>query len=327
MKKGDDNTLVVIRKATSAKVIYWLFQALTLATLITSIIMYFIRHVGLETTLNQIFMCAMTLLTMNIPHILERRFKIYIPNYITIVLYFMLFFHFVLGEVYRAYDHIILFDKILHTTSGVIIAFASFSVVSILNNMQKNKTKMSPFFVVLFTFCFAMTSEYLWEIVEYAVDTLMSSNMQRWQDGIIGDIPSATATGEFVINTARGSGLRDTMSDMMVNVLGALAVCIYAYIGMKVKPDWFATKTILTRSDIIAMKDDPRVKIDPSFFKAVGVNGEEYFMQTLRRKKKKKSKEQAEAGSLQADASETEQTGGETIFSESEETGESGDDF
>ncbi len=281
MKKKDllnkENT-IVIRKAKAVIVLYWIFQALTLATFLASVIMYVIRREGLETTLNQIFMCVMTLLTLNIPLLLERRFKVFIPNYITIVLYFMLFFHFVLGEVYRAYDHLVLFDKILHTTSGVIIAFASFSVVSILNNMFKSKFKLSPFFVVLFTFCFTMTSEYLWEIVEYTVDTLTNANMQRWQDGILGEIPKATETGEFIINSARGSGLNDTMGDMIVNIFGALGVCIYAYIGMKVKPDWFTTKTILTKSDIIKLKENPNIKIDSSYYKAVGIKESDYVL-------------------------------------------------
>ena len=281
MKKKDllnkENT-IVIRKAKAVIVLYWIFQALTLATLLASVIMYVIRREGLETTLNQIFMCVMTLLTLNIPLLLERRFKVFIPNYITIVLYFMLFFHFVLGEVYRAYDHLVLFDKILHTTSGVIIAFASFSVVSILNNMFKSKFKLSPFFVVLFTFCFTMTSEYLWEIVEYTVDTLTNANLQRWQDGILGEIPKATETGEFIINSARGSGLNDTMGDMIVNIFGALGVCIYAYIGMKVKPDWFTTKTILTKSDIIKLKENPNIKIDSSYYKAVGIKESDYVL-------------------------------------------------
>ncbi len=144
--------------------------------------------------------------------------------------------------------------------------------------MFKSKFKLSPFFVVLFTFCFTMTSEYLWEIVEYTVDTLTNANMQRWQDGILGEIPKATETGEFIINSARGSGLNDTMGDMIVNIFGALGVCIYAYIGMKVKPDWFTTKTILTKSDIIKLKENPNIKIDSSYYKAVGIKESDYVL-------------------------------------------------
>lgn len=271
--KSNDN-VVIIKKAKAVRIIYWIFQVLTFATLVASLIIYLVQREGRETTFNQIFMCLITLLTLNIPLLLERKFKIFIPSYISIVLYFMLFFHFVLGEVYRAYDHLILFDKILHTTSGVIIAFVSFSIVSILNNMQKTKIKLSPFFIVLFTFCFTMTSEYLWEIFEYLMDTIFSSNMQRWQDGLIlaegAEIPKATASGMFVFSDPRGSGLIDTMADMMVNILGALAVCIYAYVGMKLKPNWFTSRTILTKSDIAALENNSNVKIDKSYYHSVG---------------------------------------------------------
>lgn len=273
-KAKKDESIIIIRKAKAVRIVYWVFQILTFATLLASLIIYLIKKDGRETTFNQIFMCVITLLTLNIPLLLERKFKIFIPNYISIVLYFMLFFHFVLGEVYRAYDNIVLFDKILHTTSGVIIAFVSFSIVSILNNMQKTHIKLSPFFIVLFTFCFTMTSEYLWEIFEYLMDSVFNSNMQRWQDGLIlaegAELPRATASGMYVLSNPRGSGLLDTMGDMMVNIFGALAVCIYAYVGMKLKPNWFTSRTILTKSDIISLQADKNIKIDKSYYEAVG---------------------------------------------------------
>lgn len=33
---------------------------------------------------------------------------------------------------------------------------------------------------------------------------------------------------------------------MIVNVVGCLVVCVFAYIGMKKKPNWFENKVILT---------------------------------------------------------------------------------
>lgn len=60
-------------------------------------------------------------------------------------------------------------------------------------NLESKKVKLSPFFIVLFSFCFALSIEYIWELVEYAVDTVTyrlsgfigASNMQRWKDGIV----------------------------------------------------------------------------------------------------------------------------------------------
>lgn len=258
---------ILLRKSLTAKILYWTFQGLTLGTMIASLVLFFVHEEqGKETTFNQVFMCIFALVALNLPLLLERKLKLYIPNYITIVLYCMIFFHFVLGEVYRAYDSVKIFDKVLHTTSGVIISLISFSIISILNSMQRTNIKLSPFFIVLFTFCFTMTSEYLWEIFEYLMDTLFGSNMQRWQDSLVlaegVGIPPATAEGTFIINGPRGNGLLDTMGDMTVNIFGCLGVCIYAYIGMKLKPDWFTARVMLTKKDIDALEKEGAVVVD-----------------------------------------------------------------
>ena len=77
-----------------------------------------------------------------------------------------------------------------------------------------------------------MTVEYVWELVEFGVDRLFGANMQRWQDGIT-QLPD----GSYVTSPAYGSGLKDTMTDMIMNV---------SYIGMRRKPNWFVKKVILT---------------------------------------------------------------------------------
>ena len=159
------------------------------------------------------------------------------------------FAHFVLGEIFRAYDHIFLYDKILHTTGGVIFALLSFSVVWLMNHSSDGHVKLSPFFIVLFTFCFALAVEYVWELIEFGVDRLIGANMQRWKDSIIQGA-QIVVDGEVVAGTAHdvpyGNGLRDSMEDMIVNVVGCLVVCVFAYIGMKKKPNWFENKVILT---------------------------------------------------------------------------------
>ena len=218
-------------------------------TAIASLVMYIVKREGLETTANQIFMCVMALICINIPAFLEKRFKFYIPNYISIILYVFIFAHYVLGEVLRVYDHSIVFDKILHTTSGVIMSFIGFSFIFMLNKINPEKMKLSPVFIVLFTFCFTMTTEYVWELFEYSADRLLDLNMQRWQDGITETLEN----GSVISSVPYGSGLKDTMGDMAVNILGCLGVCVYALVGMKLKPDWFDGKLILTDHQIDAL--------------------------------------------------------------------------
>lgn len=237
------------KKNVGNKILYYLLQVLTLMTAIASLVMYIVKREGLETTANQIFMCVMALICINIPAFLEKKFKFYIPNYISIILYVFIFAHYVLGEVLRVYDHSIVFDKILHTTSGVIMSFIGFSFIFMLNKINPKKMKLSPFFIVLFTFCFTMTTEYVWELFEYSADRLLDLNMQRWQDGITETLEN----GSVISSVPYGSGLKDTMGDMAVNILGCLGVCVYALVGMKLKPDWFDGKLILTDHQIDAL--------------------------------------------------------------------------
>ena len=237
------------KKNVGNKILYYLLQVLTLMTAIASLVMYIVKREGLETTANQIFMCVMALICINIPAFLEKKFKFYIPNYISIILYVFIFAHYVLGEVLRVYDHSIVFDKILHTTSGVIMSFIGFSFIFMLNKINPEKMKLSPFFIVLFTFCFTMTTEYVWELFEYSADRLLDLNMQRWQDGITETLEN----GSVISSVPYGSGLKDTMGDMAVNILGCLGVCVYALVGMKLKPDWFDGKLILTDHQIDAL--------------------------------------------------------------------------
>ena len=237
------------KKNVGNKILYYLLQVLTLMTAIASLVMYIVKREGLETTANQIFMCVMALICINIPAFLEKKFKFYIPNYISIILYVFIFAHYVLGEVLRVYDHSIVFDKILHTTSGVIMSFIGFSFIFMLNKTNPEKMKLSPFFIVLFTFCFTMTTEYVWELFEYSADRLLDLNMQRWQDGITETLEN----GSVISSVPYGSGLKDTMGDMAVNILGCLGVCVYALVGMKLKPDWFDGKLILTDHQIDAL--------------------------------------------------------------------------
>ena len=131
-------------------------------------------------------------------------------------------------------------------------------MIWLFNNSEDRRVKLSPFFIVLFTFCFTMTVEYLWELVEFGMDRIFGMNMQRWQDSII-EGAEIVADGQPVEGTAHsipyGNGLKDSMVDMIVNVLGCLLVCIFSYIGMKRKPNWFENKVILTEKQFRSLKE------------------------------------------------------------------------
>ncbi len=263
-EQDDEILLDMRRRGRRALIINIVLQVCTLLTAITSLILYFVDDSrGIDITVNHIFQCVGALVVFNVPLIISKRFRCYIPNFITITLYVFAFAHFVLGEIYRAYDNVFLYDKILHTTGGVIFAILSFSVIWLFNNTEGRRVRLSPFFVVLFTFCFTMTVEYLWELVEFGMDRIFGMNMQRWQDSII-DGAQIVVDGQPVDGTAHniayGNGLKDSMVDMIVNVLGCLLVCVVSYIGMKHKPNWFENKVILTEKQFRIIKEEKKAE-------------------------------------------------------------------
>ena len=80
-----------------------------------------------------------------------------------------------------------------------------FLLVYVLNENKRIDIHMRPRFVAVFAFLFAVTVGTLWEIFEFAMDQVIGTNMQK---PMLGD----------------PSGLTDTMRDMIVNTLGALAI-------------------------------------------------------------------------------------------------------
>lgn len=248
----------LLKQHKANRVLYWIVSAMTLLTGVSAIysLVKCISGAGemLETYLNQIQMCVLAVACLNIPVFFQKKLKVRIPDFIAVIVYLFIFIHFILGEIYRFYDHYLLFDKILHTTGGAIIAFIGFSVVLSFTNLESKKVKLSPFFLVVFSFCFALSIEYVWELVEYAVDSVSykiagfagAANMQRWKDGIV----SANPDGTYVTNVVRGSGLKDSMTDMLVNIVGAAVICGVAFVGLKRRPDWFEGKRLISYKKI-----------------------------------------------------------------------------
>ena len=83
---------------------------------------------------------------------------------------------------------------------------------------------ISPLFIAIFTFSFALTLGVLWEIFEFSGDALFHMNMQRW---------SAPPGTPLLGQEYQGNGLRDTMSDLIVDAIGALIAAVAAFYWYK----------------------------------------------------------------------------------------------
>ncbi len=163
--------------------------------------------------------CILGLLVIGLPSFLEKKWSFDLPNYMSIFYFLFLYCAIYLGEVRNFYYLIPHWDTILHAFSGAMLGAFGFTLITILNNSERVKVALSPLFVCLFAFCFALAVGAAWEIYEFSGDFLFGLNMQKFR----------TADGTLLIGRA---ALSDTMKDLIIDALGALVVVIIGYFSM-----------------------------------------------------------------------------------------------
>ena len=167
-----------------------------------------------------ILQCLVGMIIIFLPSQVEKHLKLIIPDIIEILYFLFLFCAIYLGEVRDFYYKVPFWDSILHFFSATMLGALGFILVNYLNNSDWLKLKLTPFFVSLFAFCFATTCGVIWEIYEYMADKILGTNMQKF------------ITADGVVLTGHAA-IKDTMNDMMVNMLGAFIIVVIGYISLK----------------------------------------------------------------------------------------------
>ena len=162
---------------------------------------------------------------MLLPGLLERRIHLHIPSVMLVSYALFLFGAIYLGEVRRFYYTVPNWDSILHVFSAAALGSIGFSIVNILNKSESVTFSLSPVFVALFAFCFALSLGALWEIYEFSMDGILHTNMQKY----------ALESGEKLLGQA---ALSDTMKDIIVDAIGAFVMSSVGYISLKYKKGW-----------------------------------------------------------------------------------------
>lgn len=167
---------------------------------------------------SQTFLVVLTFFMTYYPSILEKRFGVYLPSRLEIIITLFIYAAQVLGEMNGFYDKIPWWDTMLHATSGIILGIVGFLFVYLLNEKGNTNVNLSPIFVVIVAFCVALTLGVFWEIFEYSADRLLGYNMQKFR------LPGQ-------------DGLVDTMQDLIVDSIGALVACAFGWMYIKNKKD------------------------------------------------------------------------------------------
>lgn len=213
------------------------------------VILVMVRQIFLHNYWNA-FLCILVLIQFLIPYFITKKLKIELPSIFEIIILLFIFSSEVLGEIQNFYGVFKHFDTVLHTLNGFLCAAVGFSLIDLCNN-NSEKFNLSPLYLTIVAFCFSMTIGVLWEFLEYSIDKVMLSDMQKdklvtkissvWlnPDGknkaIIVDNINKTIiysdSGETVIEGGYlDLGLNDTMKDLIVNFVGAVVFSIFGYL-------------------------------------------------------------------------------------------------
>lgn len=170
------------------------------------------------------FSAVLTLILFILPSILIKRTKIKIPAIFQIVVLLFIFASMYLGEIYHYFYRFPWWDTMLHANSAIILAYIGFILIYTLNRDRRMHVHLSPLFMALFSFCFALAVGSLWEIFEFGVDAILGVNMQKARN--LEEIYGVFDTRLGVI---------DTMRDLIIDAIGALLVSVVGYIHLTVR--------------------------------------------------------------------------------------------
>ena len=162
---------------------------------------------------------------MLLPGWLYRRWGVEIPSFMMILYAVFLYCAIYLGEVRGFYFLIPYWDTILHTFSGIALGALGFSVLTLLNKSDRVPFQLSPAFVAIFAFCFAIAVDVVWEIYEFTADGILMMNMQK----------HSLSNGTPLIGR---EALMDTMTDLVVDSIGAVFISLVGYVSLKFKKGW-----------------------------------------------------------------------------------------
>ena len=199
---------------------------------------------------HNMFLGFLTLLLFSVPQFLDKKLGVTIPVGLETVIFIFIFSAEILGEINAFYVKIPIWDTMLHTTNGFLMAAIGFALIDLFNRSDKFSIKMSPYFVAFFAFCFSMTVGVLWEFFEFSMDWIFAADMQK--DWILpainsvklnptgANIPIHVDVQSVVINGETWNlggyldiGIVDTMKDLMVNFVGAVVFSIIGIFYLK----------------------------------------------------------------------------------------------
>ena len=211
-----------MQKKKQLNYVYYFIQLVLVGLLIMFICTHFAGVTATEVfrdSKKNIARCIYCLLFSFLPYVLKR-WNIHSTR--TLQVYFLLaiMVHFIGGGTLNYYRDVWFFSFIVHLINSFLIATIIYGM------LLRHCQNQSKFFMFLSTVAFTALIGVLWEVCEYAIDSMMTgSNMQRFNNSVTGE--------PFIGQRA----LQDTMIDLMMDTLGGVIAGIYfAFTNIKGVP-------------------------------------------------------------------------------------------
>jgi hypothetical protein len=168
------------------------------------------------------FSGSIVLLLTFTPALIERQLRVPLPVELTLVTCLFLYASFALGEVRDFYEKIWWWDLALHGVAALTIGIIGFLAIYVFYMTQR--IKVAAGWVATITFALAVSLGTIWEIFEFLMDWYFGLNMQK-------------------------SGLVDTMTDLMINAVGAAVAAVIGYFYVRDEDSLFGRRIIRTFVD------------------------------------------------------------------------------
>lgn len=197
-----------------------------------------------------VFLCFITFIMFLIPPMVSRHSKVYLPDALQIIIVIFIFSAQILGEIREYYLYYSFWDTALHTVNGFLCGVIGFAIVNLLHNNDRFFISLSPLFMAMFGFCFSVTIGVFWEFIEFSMDVIFHTDMQKdvFLDSVSSILLNPEGTndavtvkvsemvlngGEYTFGGYIDIGLIDTMKDLFVDFFGALLSGIIGYFYAK----------------------------------------------------------------------------------------------
>lgn len=171
---------------------------ITISLLLT---LYFIYLHLIPFDVGKIILGIVSIILLIVPIIALKFSKVKIEKYIILIYYFFLFVSFILGGLFQLYYHTLYFDLFVHGIFGLLL--------SIIIGTKLKVDNWKHLFLVLII---VLAIGFLWETLEFVSDVFLGTDHQR-----------------------KISGATDTMTDLLIAVLGSFVYCFYTFCVNKIK--------------------------------------------------------------------------------------------